>query len=104
MEAKHTPGPWGNRHFNRAGQIEIHTNTHVMCKVLCREIDRCGSVDSDSVHEAAANARLIAAAPELLGVLLGLVEYWNNGTPVHAGAEIVSEVRAAIAKATGTES
>lgn len=46
-------------------------------------------------------AQMLAASQELLDVLLQMLEFWDNGTPVHAGAEIVSEARAAIRKATG---
>lgn len=42
-------------------------------------------------------AALIAAAPDLHRTLSALMEFWNNGTPVHAGAEVVADARAALA-------
>ncbi len=46
---------------------------------------------------------LVSAAPDMLEVLTSLMEYWDNGTPVHPGAMIVDEVRAVIAKARGVK-
>lgn len=55
--------------------------------------------------EAQANAKLIAAAPELLSALEGLLDQIENGrpfkgTPEDMQRESVSVARAAIAKAT----
>lgn len=97
----HTPGPWGNRYFNRNGKIEIHTHTHVMCHVMCREIDRSGSVDDASVSEAEANARLITAAPELLEACQAVLESLNRNLSDEFLPETRDCLRAAIAKATG---
>lgn len=92
-ETKHTPGPWCHQSQGYDHWIDVPCDAPKMRQDICRMTYRN--------PDGQANARLIAAAPEMLVVLLGLVEYWNNGTPVHAGAEIVSEVRAAIAKALG---
>jgi hypothetical protein len=45
-----------------------------------------------------ANARLIAAAPELLAALQDVADYWAGGD---IPADIYAGMRAAIAKATG---
>lgn len=58
------------------------------------------SISSPDFDEAAANARLIAAAPDLLAALRDLLKRVDDGSdygPDHA----VSIARAAIAKATG---
>lgn len=47
------------------------------------------------------NGNLFAAAPELLETLEALMEFWDNGHPVHAGALLVNETREIIAKAKG---
>jgi hypothetical protein len=62
-ELKHTPGPWSIRQFDRYDKRIIIPEPGAM-------------VDNDDVDwdEAAANAHLIAAAPDLLGALKGLVE------------------------------
>jgi hypothetical protein len=44
------------------------------------------------------------AAPELLAACKALLEFWDIGTPIHAGAEVVADLRAVIAKAEGQES
>lgn len=68
IEAKHTPGPWsrgqdyqdlevGSRYRNVVGVVDGSSNGLFVAKVLV------GS------HETEANARLIAAAPDLLAAL-----------------------------------
>ena len=46
-----------------------------------------------------ANARLIAAAPELLAALKELAKYWECGTSVSAGSLVALDALAAIARA-----
>lgn len=83
--AKHTPGPW--RVENRLVRATKH-------KQIC-EVPAYGVVHG-KVDEA--NARLIAAAPELLEALVNLlaVHECEGGTKYHAG----DIARAAISKAT----
>ncbi len=104
MSAAHTPGPWTNE-----GQGDITG--------IERNDDINGKVDVCSVylrtapgrHEA--NARLIAAAPELLEALGNLVEN-QNATWIASGftdeqiqaMPYLKPARAAIAKATGASS
>lgn len=49
--------------------------------------------------EAASWESKLAAAPELAEALRSLMEFWDNGTPVRPGTEVVGEARAALAKA-----
>ena len=100
MEAKHTSGPWratpGNSQMSDPGTTVYH----------------CGQwgVYSDASHhgDAEADARLIAAAPDLLEACLKLVE-WDDREKDHAISfmaridlceEACTAMRAAIAKAT----
>lgn len=58
----------------------------------------------DGLNETIANARLMAAAPELLAALQGMIEYfvdysWND----YSDTETLQAARAAIAKATGDQ-
>lgn len=85
-KATHTPGPW---------QFEapyIHADS---LKFLAVVSDR----HSQDRPELVANARLIAAAPELLAALGNLLSFCEKA---HYDCTVLSEARAAIAKATGT--
>ena len=92
MEGKHTPGPW----FVTPDGFRV-TDKPVW-------FDQDGSRHGETPNivifaETQANARLIAAAPELLEALVNLlrVHEGEGGTKYHAG----DIARAAIAKATG---
>lgn len=79
---KHTPGPWNvNDERGIDGNIYIEDALGVVAIVTDE-----------------ANARLIAAAPELLEVAQGILA---DDMLQYLPAEYVSKVRAAIAKATG---
>ena len=60
-----------------------------------------------SKKEGAANANLLAAAPDLLEALQNIVEYWNQDQNEAAMADAcwhaIHTARAAIAKATGEQ-
>jgi len=88
--AKHTAGPW------RA----CRDHTVVSKKALIAD---CRANDSITVEEAAANARLIAASPELLEALDTLVRSveWIGGEYSNELSEEIRTARAAIAKAEG---
>ena len=83
--SKHTPGPW---FFNfEAGRYVIsHQGNFGPHKAL--------AITGGFYPDLEANARLIAAAPELLEALQMLLEFPNTGPATSAA-------RAAIAKATG---
>ncbi|MBW4789160.1 hypothetical protein JQS35_11170 [Alcaligenes faecalis subsp. faecalis] len=95
MEHKHTPGPWRvGRHFtDDEGYREIAieaTVRGVECvpASVALQFVNCGGMQE-------ANARLIAAAPELLEALT-----WAADNPDDS-AYWIKQARAAIAKATG---
>ena len=52
------------------------------------------------IPEAEANARFIAAAPDMEAVLERLVYHWNN-LDIEARRELMTDARAAITKAKG---
>ncbi|EOI5799799.1 hypothetical protein ACM91Z_002778 [Cronobacter dublinensis] len=90
-EFKGTPGPWTGKDVG-----------------ICRQ-DRAGlqlgfimTHDENRVAECAANARLIAAAPDLLEVLQLILSYHEDGN-CQLHKEDVALARAAIAKAIGEE-
>ena len=97
-EMKHTPGPWIR---------DVHSG--IDCDVRAangRKVALCWGLASNHATnykpqyraECAANARLIAAAPELLEALQELVEDVRYGDPVDVA--ILGKATAVIAKAT----
>jgi type VI protein secretion system component VasF len=82
---KHTPGPWTL--IDDYGRFDVDSARHNVCSVS----------NHDPRHEA--NARLIAAAPELLAALKELCSAPNKKRP----ERVWEEARAAIVKAEGTE-
>lgn len=92
--SKHTPGPW---HVSeewdgtsiKAGQFHV-THTIQWCGWHPEEEDKAVTQ---------ANARLIAAAPELLEALVDLER--TAGLPAMMDDPVRVKARAAIAKATG---
>ena len=98
--ATHTPGPWivdrDMRGIGNAPVIGVVTSDH-------RAVANCGTYGE-------ANARLIAAAPELLAALreladigeAGVIERRETGKPTWGALDAIQTIaRAAIAKATG---
>ena len=91
-DVKHTPGPWTVTADGAGWYIECapergHSVAYIMAEI--------GEEDPDtSDDEKEANARLIAAAPDLLEALQMLLEFPNTGPATSAARE-------AITKATG---
>jgi len=82
----HTPGPWSYA-------VTSGTNyTKIFLHGLGRA-DKTKGSDSLRGYCGEANARLVAAAPDLLAALLDMVN--------HPGSESLSAARAAIERATG---
>lgn len=96
-QAKHTPGPWvvdgdvirGDQQRN--GSISVASMLDVSYPY--------GRRAGESKH---ANARLIAAAPELLDALVEAASGYSEFS--EGDCEILRKCRAAIAKATGETS
>ena len=85
---KHTPGPWTVGEFEVLFRNQRTVNPSI-CTVFGTE------------HETLLNARLIAAAPDLLAVVEELEEsseYWSE---YFVPLGIVDRLRAALAKARG---
>jgi len=94
---QHTPGPW-SYHYERT------INRHIVRSGFAGERNICVTYGAGATsYECAANARLIAAAPELLEALEGLL---NLEPPLLSAKEkkAYAIARAAIAKATGVQS
>ena len=91
-ETKHTPGPWVVKSARSGFYIESQFDVIVDS---LDEFGRYGAIDDE------ANARLIAAAPELLEALEGCIDLMDNGGTW--SLEDQAAARAAIAKAKGEQ-
>lgn len=86
----HTPGPW-----RVADRFYILLDDDVACEVakVCDE-----NIDDDMLGQCDADARLIAAAPELLAALKQIEQKSRTG---HGDFSVKELCRAAISKAEG---
>lgn len=94
-EFKGTPGPWFE---HREGFSTVYIEARIGGGMI-QEVAACGPCDKGS-DQRSANAKLIAAAPELLEALELILSYHDDGKCV-LHKEDVSMARAAINKALG---
>lgn len=87
--AQHTPGPW---HFDRHGYALYVNSGNTLVAAL--------SMDGKHLETSEANARLIAAAPNLLEVLRQII---SDGLHCDVVPHLQRKARAAIRQATGQE-
>ena len=100
---KHTPGPW-KAQKPRGHQRAIHRKWEIVSTYLTNgEMIVVGEhTGIDCLRES--DARLIAAAPELLAVLIDVREAWLNDRLGDVEGILTGDVCAnAIAKATGED-
>ena len=90
IKAKHTPGPW---------KIDYGYNRSINFIGPCVPDQYAGS---SWLRVTEANARLIAAAPELLDALKGMLEVFGDEFGMD-DSSVCDDARAAIAKATRSE-
>jgi hypothetical protein len=95
MSAKHTKGPWSVR-CNYFSRWEILYSGGVLAGISKHD----DPASPPPVNETEANARLIAAAPELLEALTEVIADLQF-SEVEQHANLVTMARAALAKATG---
>ena len=91
MTAKHTPGPW-SYHNTPTPFIYVNAGGLPICQIYT------STAHGQSMGEQFANARLIAAAPELLEALQFVMT--ASGEQLSTALE---QAQAAIAKATGEQ-
>lgn len=97
-DPKHTPGPWGIEQTDTANWIGPMRPDGVKIAEIVADTDRDGLTD-EAMERNDANARLIAAAPELLEALEVLFDEWMHfGRP---STETMEKAESAIAKAKG---
>jgi hypothetical protein len=92
---KHTPGPWAVAEIVKTARID---NAQMI-----RPVDHCNYEYGATaiIGTNYANARLIAAAPELLAALQGLLRGIFDGPDEANAAMLIAKARDAINKATG---
>ena len=101
---QHTPGPWkkfADTYWDKSKGERLPDGFSVKAQD--------GAIDVASIVESEANARLIAAAPELLNSLESLLAYLREFWPMeplfstfdHRQAIAIADAEAAIAKAKG---
>lgn len=101
MNAKHTQGPWNANWTRISGQaigFHIADSKHGSLRTICEAYDKTGAM---SANETEANARLIAAAPELLDVAQSILA---DDMLQYLPVEYINKVRSVIEKATGGRS
>lgn len=108
--AQYTPGPWevlSKRRMSISGNIWRVTDKAGYPSAFVPAWDEPKEGEEDGALEAAANARLIAAAPEMLGLLKevrdrGLI-YWepNTARGFETKALMLARVDGLIAKIEG---
>ena len=86
MTANHTPGPWENIGSAMSGRIIVDAKNDVVARVAARS-------------QAEANARLIAAAPDLYAALHAIVATIDKFGEIGEDDEDVGTARAALRKA-----
>lgn len=97
MEHKHTAGPWGWSHRETANgnySTQVYDASGKEIATIAWYPVRVSNITMTSRE---ANARLIAAAPDLLGALQAALDYGS----MTGASWIEDKARAAIAKATG---
>lgn len=94
---KHTPGPWTTQFRDGGDDPALIMNHDGWC------VGESANGLPGGLDEMLANERLICAAPDLLAALRDLLEYPENGTPLHPGSLAWETARGAIAKAEGRE-
>jgi len=96
-ETKHTPGPWtATPSYINLGEWEIYGNEDG------DNAQHIGSIEAEGTEQAEANARLIAAAPDLLEACESMLGFLSADTlDLRDYEQMESEVKRVIAKAKG---
>jgi hypothetical protein len=102
MEGKHTPGPW---HYAGLGEVFARGERKVICNTKMAYEEHLTDGDPVACANWDANARLIAAAPDLLAALEKIAFMTNSPDsppdPTSVWIDLHGIAKAALAKAQG---
>lgn len=99
MNTEHTPGPWNSASLDQdSDHIEVFAGISDGDQVA---VVKGYGLATGKHYEAIANARLIAAAPDLLAALDALIAAIYEGKYVDPYSDVYRDALNAIAKATG---
>jgi hypothetical protein len=93
---QHTPGPWRIYEDGMIGSASVRRFPEMT-------VIKPGTVKGETIGVAMANAKLIAAAPELLAACKAAMAFGSQGD-THDGLSVSEILRAAVAKAEGKTS
>lgn len=94
MKAQHTPGPWQYAQEGVAAFGIVKPDGH--------SVVHLSALRNSTAHaELEANARLIAAAPDMASALRAILFQLTQGEKVFTRDDCITQARAAYAKATG---
>ncbi len=99
MTIQHTPGPWTTQQSSRTEIYIVANSAEVKNKWVATSCNHEFHPTEEENERNKANARLIAAAPEMLEVLQGFQKAWAENRLLTS--DEAANIRAAIAKATG---
>jgi len=96
MNTKHTPGPWNSASLNQdSDHMEVFAGISDGDQIA---VVKGYGLATGKYHEAIANARLIAAAPDLLEALMNLTQWAKvAGCGREEGSILDQNINAAIA-------
>ena len=107
-DVKHTPGPWTSYPCNLERYSQVITANGAMVQIAMTKEVYGDRRTYEPYEETTANARLIAAAPDLLESLRAFVSPWDGDSVEEIESQSglatsvrIEQARAAIAKATG---
>jgi hypothetical protein len=106
--ARHTLGPWLTRKHQKTGRITIYVRIPGSREMVVGQTDPYEMGRGLTEEEHAANARVMAAGPDMLEALKGCVSVMENDLPDAVGhippalQPEIRQAKAAINKARGT--
>lgn len=110
MKSTHTKGPWIVYQDSFAVAVQTENRDPLIKYGNICQFGDCNGLLYQSVDETMANARLIAAAPDMLAALQGLFEHcamvhnrWGDGDNTKEANKAIETARLVIAKATGED-